>query len=80
MAEAKRRGRGATRPLGVRLRERVETERRRVEFHERHLTEARAALVQAETRLSEFERDERAGAASKIAEYEAELERLKKLV
>lgn len=80
MAEAKKRGRGATRPLNVRLNERVETERQRVEFHEKHLKEAKAQLRAAEAQLNEHESEEKKTAHAKIAEYEAELSRLKSLV
>ena len=80
MAEQKKRGRGATRPLATRLNERVETERKRVDFHEKHLKEAKAQLRAAEAQLTDHESEEKKTAHAKIAEYEAELQRLKGLV
>lgn len=80
MAEVKKRGRGATRPLQVRLSERVDTERQRVKFHEKHLKEAKVTLRAAEAKLSEYENEEKATAQQRIAEYEAELKRLLSLV
>ena len=80
MADEKKRGRGATRPKQVRLTEKVATEQQRVEFHEKHLKDAKASLRQAEAALTDHEKTEKASAADKIAEYEAELKRLRTLV
>ena len=80
MAEVKKRGRGATRPKQVRLTEKVQTEQQRVEFHEKHLKDAKASLRAAEAALSEHETAEKASASERIAEYEAELKRLRSLV
>ena len=80
MAETKRQGRGVTRPLQVRLAEKVETERGRVQFHEKHLADAKASLRAAESAARKHEKAEKSGASEKIAEYEAELKRLRSLV
>jgi hypothetical protein len=75
-----RKGRGPSKPPAVRLAEAIEVERKRVEFHEKHLKEAKAALKDSQAKLTAFEDQERETATAKIAEYEAELKRLKALI
>lgn len=77
---AEKKGRGPSRPIGVRLTEAIEKAQGRIDYHERHLTEAREELEETKKRLAAHEEEEKKTAESRIAEYEAELARLRKLV
>lgn len=81
MADNKKTGRtrGANRPLSIRLQEAIETAEKRVTYHEKHLSEAQQDLKSAKSQLASHEAEERETAEAKIAEYEAELKRLKAL-
>lgn len=75
-----RKTRGATRPLHLRLQEAIDTEKAKVEYHKKHLSNSQTELARLEKVLKEHNEQEVATASERLAEIEAEAERLKKLL
>ncbi|MBO1739796.1 hypothetical protein [Leifsonia sp. TF02-11] len=78
-AEKTRKPRGKNRPLRERLVEAIATEQKRIEYHEKHLDEAKANLRTAQKALEEHDNEVALTADERLKELEAEMKLLQEL-